>query len=288
MVDGDKLTCMPQADRSMMSLNVLRRAVAALQGKGIRVSISVAGGVIPACSGDWRTLLAPDRRESTVAGLLQLVDHLGLDGLDVDIEGVLLTQIDKAGDFTPFIAALSAGMKRRGKLLSCATASYEGGMIPVDSIPYFDLVNVMSYDAIGPSWGQAGAEHSTYAGAMRDLELWRARGVKKERLVLGVPFYGYGFGEYRANWAYRDLVSTHGDAARKADVIGKACAGCSYVTFNTPATLLSKAKLSVERGAGVMVWEVSQDSEDGALLAAIEAGFADAARRHRGNAPTFR
>src|SRR3546814_2821448 len=90
-------------------------------------------------------------------------------------------------------------MKARGKLLTCATASYEGGMIPVTSIPYFDLVNVMSYDAIGPSWGEAGAEHSSYAMAARDLDLWLARGVARERLVLGVPFYGYGFGGEKAN-----------------------------------------------------------------------------------------
>src|SRR3546814_8636879 len=85
-------------------------------------------------------------------------------------------------------------MKARGKLLTCATASYEGGMIPQSSIAYFDLINVMSYDAIGPSWGEAGAEHSSYAMAVRDLDLWLARGVARERLVLGVPFYGYGFG----------------------------------------------------------------------------------------------
>ena len=288
MVDGGKLTCMPRADRTMMRLEALKGAVAALKEKGVKVSVSIGGGVIPACSGDWRVLLAPSRRAAMVANLLDLVDTLELDGLDVDIEGALLTEIDKAGDFTPFIAALSAGMKQRGKLLSCATASYDGGMIPIDSIPYFDLVNVMSYDAIGPSWGRAGAEHSTYEAAQRDLELWRARGVSKERLVLGLPFYGYGFGEYRPNWAYRDLRSTHGAAALKADVIGRACPGCDYITFNSPSTIRRKARLAAAEAAGVMVWEMSQDSADALLMGAIEAGFGDAAPRPDGNAPTFR
>src|SRR3546814_6282579 len=92
-------------------------------------------------------------------------------------------------------------------------------MIPVTSIPYFDLVNVMSYDAIGPSWGEAGAEHSSYAMAARDLDLWLARGVPRERLVLGVPFFGYGFGGEKANWSYRELAAAHGLNATKADVI---------------------------------------------------------------------
>ncbi len=177
-----------------MSVEALRKTVARLQAGGAKVLISTAGGVIPGCSGDWKALLAPERRAATVAALVELADTLGLDGVDIDIEGQLLTEIDHAGDYTPSIQALSAAMTERGKLLTCATASYEGGMIPVSSIPYFDLVNVMSYDAIGPSWGQPGAEHSTLAMAERDLDLWLARGVAPDRLVLGVPFYGYGFG----------------------------------------------------------------------------------------------
>src|SRR3546814_11933831 len=119
-------------------------------------------------------LVARVRRAATVAALVILGDTQGLDGVDIDIEVQLLTEIDRAGDYTPFIAALSDAMKARGKLLTCATASYEGGMIPVTSIPYFDLVNVMSYDAIGPIWGEAGAEHSSDARAARELDLWRA------------------------------------------------------------------------------------------------------------------
>src|SRR3546814_20504454 len=105
-------------------------------------------------------------------------------------------------------------------------------MIPVTSIPYFDLVNVMSYDAIGPSWGEAGAEHSSYAMAARDLDLWLARGVARERLVLGVPFYGYGFGGEKANWSYRELAAAHGLNATKADENGQASGRdrvCKYV-----------------------------------------------------------
>src|SRR3546814_7343676 len=60
-----------------------------------------------------------------------------------------------------------------------------------------------------------------------DLDLWLARGVARERLVLGVPFYGYGFGGEKANWSYRELAAAHGLNATKADVIGERCAGRS-------------------------------------------------------------
>ncbi len=270
--DG-RMTCMGDETGENMSVEALRKTVARLQAGGAKVLISTAGGVIPGCSGDWKALLAPERRAATVAALVELADTLGLDGVDIDIEGQLLTEIDHAGDYTPSVQALSAAMAERGKLLTCATASYEGGMIPVSSIPYFDLVNVMSYDAIGPSWGQPGAEHSTLAMAERDLDLWLARGVAPDRLVLGVPFYGYGFGGEKANWSYRDLAAAHGKDATNTDVIGDRCAGCRYITHNSPATIEKKSRLAAEKAGGVMVWELSQDTADHALTKAIRRGF---------------
>lgn len=267
------MTCMGDETGANLSVDALRKAVARLQASGAKVLISTAGGVIPGCSGDWKALLAPGRRAATVAALADLADTLGLDGVDIDIEGQLLTGLDRAGDYTPFIRALSGAMKARGKLLTCATASYEGGMIPVSSIPFFDLVNAMSYDAIGPNWGQPGTEHSSYAMAERDLDLWLARGVAPGRLVLGVPFYGYGFGGEKANWSYRDLAATHGKDATNADVIGTLCGGCRYITHNSPATIERKARLAAVQAGGVMIWELSQDTPDHALTKAIGRGL---------------
>lgn len=272
-VRDDKLTCMPTETGDQASIAMLRATVARLQKDGGKVLVSVAGGIIPGCSGDWKALLAPDRRAATTAALVALADTLNLDGIDIDIEGELLTAIDRAGNYTPFIAALSDALRPRGKLLTCATASYEGGMIPVASIPYFDLVNVMSYDAIGPSWGPPGAEHSTYDVAARDLDLWLARGVARDRLVLGVPFYGYGFGGEKANWSYRDLAAAHGKAAAADDRIGAPCAGCRYISHNSPATIERKARLASQKAAGVMVWELSQDTPDHVLTRAITRGL---------------
>ncbi len=272
-VRGGRLTCMQDETGANLSVAGLRETIAALRAGGAKLLLSVGGGAIPDCAGDWRALLAPERRAATVAALADLADTLGLDGVDIDIEGELLTAIGAAGDYTPFIADLSAALRARAKLLTCATASYEGGMIPTTSIPYFDLVNVMSYDAIGPGWGQPGAEHSPYAGARRDLDLWLARGVARERLVLGLPFYGYGFGGERTNWSYRDLAATHGAEAVAGDLIGTACAGCRYISFNGPATIARKAALAAEKAGGVMVWELSQDTPDHALTDAIRHGL---------------
>ena len=278
-LNGDRMACMTDAEGRPYQIDALKTIVTKLQSHGAKVLVSIGGGVIPGCSGDWTALLAPDRRGDTVSRLVELVDTLGLDGIDVDIEWTLLADLDRSGRYVPFVAALADAMKTRGHLLTCATASAPGGMIPTASIPFFDLINVMSYDAIGPTWGPAGAEHSTYDMAVRDLDLWLGLGVPPDRLVLGVPFYGYGFGGERASLSYRDIVTERGESAGRTDLVGEACAGCRYVTFNGPATIERKARLARAKAGGVMVWELSQDTSDHALTRAIMRGLHDPGAR---------
>lgn len=260
LVAGDKMVCMPGVNDENISAAEVRYLVDKAHAAGVKVLASVAGGVIPECSGDWAVLLQPANRDNLVKNLIKYVDDFKLDGLDIDIEGVLLTNIDQAGNYTPFIQSLSAELKKRNKLLTCATASYEGGMVPVSSLPYFDFVNLMSYDTIGPSWGTAGVEHSTYEQAVAHIEIWKARGLSKDKLVLGVPFYGYGFGSFRSDYTFNDIVSQFGAESATLDLIGKACAGCSYITYNGLPTIKAKTRLALKEGSGIMIWEMSQDA----------------------------
>lgn len=270
LIKNDVMLCMPDAAGAGTTANDLRYVINKAHEANVKVLVSVAGGVIPSCSGNWNTLLHASNRQAFVDSLIKFVDDFNLDGLDVDLEGDVLTKIDKAGDYTPFIQALSEKLKTRNKLLSCATASYEGGMIPVASIPYFDYVNIMSYDTIGPSWGIPGVEHSTYAQAVSDINLWRSRGLSQEKLVLGVPFYGYGFGTYSANYTFKEILANFGTENSNKDLIGNACANCNYITYNGISTIKNKTRLALQQGAGVMIWELSQDAPGNfSLLKAI-------------------
>ncbi len=225
---------------------------------GVKVLVAVAGGVIPACSGNWAALLQPGNRQNVINNLVNFVNAHNLDGIDIDIEGALLTSIDNAGNYTPFVQSLRSALN--GKLLTAATATYVGGMIPSSSIPYFDFVTLMSYDAIGPSWGTPGTEHSTYDMAVSHVNTWKSRGLPKSKLVLGVPFYGYGFGGYASSYAFKDIVSQFGAGAAQSDLIGSLCNGCGYITYNGIPTIRRKAQLGVAEGSGVMIWEMSHDA----------------------------
>ncbi|MBT5145803.1 MAG: glycosyl hydrolase family 18 [Gemmatimonadetes bacterium] len=274
VVDGpDGPPCMSGA-----TADDLHYVVAKAHQARVKVLISLAGGVIPPCSGDWEVLLQPASQQQLVDDLVAFVADFDLDGIDVDLEGVLLTAIHAAGNYTPFVTALSERLHPQGKLVTCATASYEGGMIPVESIPLFDFVNIMSYDTIGPSWGQAGSEHSSLEQSLAHLETWRSRGLPKEKLVLGLPFYGYGFGDQRGGYSYQEILDEHGMSAASTDLIGTACADCSYVTYNGRQTIRRKTQLALREGSGVMIWELSQDALSPDDLLGVIHEVVDAAR----------
>lgn len=270
-LNGSDPACMRNNPTATNINYVVQKARAA----GVKVSVSIGGGSVPPCSGNWATLLQPAARAATVNNLKQFVDTFALDGVDVDIEGALLNSIDTAGNFTPFIQALRAAMP--GKLITAATASYNGGMVPISSLPFFDFVSIMSYDTVGPGWGTVGVEHAPYSKAESNIATWEARGLPKEKLVLGVPFYGYGFNGYASAYNFKDIVNQFGAEAAQKDVIGTLCASCGYITYNGIPTITAKTRLAIQRGAGVMIWEIGQDiAGQYSLLTAIDTAIANA------------
>src|SRR3546814_14849017 len=70
-VKEGRMTCMEGETGANLTVAALRGTVARLQAGGGKVLISTAGGVIPGCSGDWKALLAPERRAETVAALVE-------------------------------------------------------------------------------------------------------------------------------------------------------------------------------------------------------------------------
>jgi GH18 family chitinase len=278
------LACAPAGEGEMVSDSQLRSLVERAHRNGAKLLVSLGGAVIPPCGGDWAQLLASGSREKVAAAVAKLVDRYRLDGVDVDLEGELMARIDRGGNYTPFIQELADAMHARSKLLTAATGSYPGGMLPDASLPFFDRIEIMSYDAVGPTWGTPGGEHSTYAQAQVDLALWIRNGVPASKLALGVPFYGRGFGGYRDGWSLREIALQFGDRQLDSDVVGQRCGGCSYITYNGLPTLERKAELAGAWGAGVMVWEVGQDLPDGCairhVVRAYERGRSYALRRH--------
>jgi chitinase len=175
------------------------------------------------------------------------------DGLDVDIEGPSINK-----DYGAFIADLSKAFKPKGKLLTAALSKgYGGDNVPSSVFSDFDFVSVMAYDGTGPWAPNRPGQHSSMEFARDNVDYWIKRGLPKSKTVLGVPFYGYGFGEAAMGdeWSYKKILAAY-PGAEKVDQIG------NTIYYNGIPTIKAKAKYVLDEGlAGVMIWSLNSDQK---------------------------
>jgi chitinase len=223
--------------------------------RGVKVLVSIGGGSASenkAMRERYFDLISAAKRAGFVARLAGYVSEHGFDGIDVDLEGPAIN-----GDYGAFIQELSAALKPKDKLLTAALSKGYGGKdVPETALACFDFVNVMAYDATGPWLPKNPGQHSSLEFAQQNLDYWLERGVAKKRLVLGVPFYGWGFGKAfrQEEYRYADLVKQDARAS-EADQTGET------VWYNGLPTVKAKAKLVREQGfGGVMIWSLNSDA----------------------------
>jgi len=228
----------------------------------IKVLASIGGGSF---NPYYARLLSDTNRNAFIGKLVQLaIDHK-LDGLDVDIEN---DNIDK--NYEPFIVGLAVALKPINKLLTAALATWNGQLITDAALEKFDFINVMSYDQTGPWKPNQPGPHSTYAKAEEDLRYWtNTRSISKDRIGLGLPFYGYCFGtKYGESMSYKNIITTFPGSDQK-DMVAPDSGG--VIHYNGLPTIQSKTNLALKNAGGVMIWQLLQDAEgDKSLLAAIE------------------
>ncbi len=125
----------------------------------------------------------------------------------------------------------------------------------------------MAYDATGPWNPNKPGPHSSLEFAKSSTSYWLGRGLPKEKAVLGLPFYGYGFGPaFRADgYTYAEIVAAH-PGAENLDQVGQT------IYYNGLPTIRAKTQfVRAEELAGVMVWSVDQDAAGSrSLLSAID------------------
>ena len=256
----------PVDDTGALSFNAKNDAlIATAHEKGVKVFVSIGGG---SASGDpvlkprYFRLIAPERRIAFARSLADYVVAHRFDGLDVDLEGPSIN-----ADYGGFIDALAAEFAPRKKSLTAALSEgYGGKNVPDAALQRFEFINIMAYDAAGYWNPNAPGPHSSLDFAKRCVAYWLHRGVPRDKAVLGVPFYGYAFGEAfrKRDYPYRDIVSTF-PGAEMADETGKT------VYYNGIPTIKAKAAFArTEKLGGVMIWSLDSDAPgEKSLLSAL-------------------
>jgi GH18 family chitinase len=228
----------------------LQSLVSVAHANNVKVFIAV-GGWNNGDDSAFETLSAnASLRTTFVNNLISFVNQYSLDGVDIDWE--YPDSGSSANNYAALMQELSNALHGQGKQLSAAVVG-SGSLavgIPNSVFGFVDNLNLMAYDANN-------FQHSTYAYAVQSLDYWLGRGLPSVKAILGVPFYG------RPSWeSFAALV------ARGADPFQDTFDGVGY---NGITTIKSKTHLALDRGGGIMMWELTQDATGtNSLLTAID------------------
>jgi chitinase len=275
----------------------------------LKVLISLEGR-----GSDFAADAQPAQREAFVASCVNLflkgdlaadVSTAGLfDGIDIDWE---FPRGADAANFVPLLQEFRKQMDalRPGLLLSAAlgpSPQMYGDADLAKAGALLDEAGLMTYDFNGPWSSTTGfiaplTSSSDSAGSVqRSVTTWKNAGIPAEKLLLGLPFYGYGWRHVPdENHGFgQDGSPIHGDrpyrfiqsliapqsAARQSsaetvvyrDPVSQApwlYDGSSFWTYEDPVSIQTKASYAArEQLGGFMVWELSGDTPDAVLLKA--------------------
>jgi len=251
---------------SSKTTNQLATVVNTAHNQNVKVFLSIGGAGASAAT--YKTLLSNNTNmNNLVSNLTTYCTANNLDGIDVDIEGDVLdgTNVTKT-QYENFVTALATSLHAQNKEMTAALASWFGSLVSNAAASKFDWINIMAYDKYG-SWSGAG-EHSPYSFMLSDFSYWNGtKGIPASKLVIGVPFYGYGWGTYANNGiTFANIVNTY-QGSENSDVIGS---GNNMISYNGIPTIKQKTAYACANAAGIMIWELTQDATgSNSLLSAI-------------------
>lgn len=248
----------------VQDLSGLGPFIAAAHERGVKVLASIGGG---GPHPYYHDLLKDDRRQAFVVALAAVASRQDLDGIDVDLEG---SDID--ANYEPFVVELGAALRAQRKLMTSAIAVFYKDALTDRALAQYDFVNIMSYDHTGPWRPEKPGPHAPYAEAVAALDYFGGeRHIPTDKLVLGVPFYGYGFGPEPTSPAVSMNFGQIATTFPGAELVDEwPMPGGKTMYYNGIPTIRQKTALARSRASGIMIWQILGDAAgDKSLLRAI-------------------
>jgi chitinase len=242
----------PDCNGNFPEVPGLGELIDAAHKQHVKVIASTGGGPAPEYYCD---LMSDGRRDDLIKKMVQYITENKFDGIDVDIEE---ENIDK--NYEEFVTGLSAALKPNGKMLTAAVAAAYESNYSDKALACMDFLNIMSYDKTGPWQPAIAGQHSPFEMAAADLEYWtNTRGIAKEKLNLGIPFYGYGFGPNApAAMSFKEITSKYPGSELTDQV---AVSDRDTIYYNGIPTIQNKTRLALQYAGGVMIWQLMQDAD---------------------------
>lgn len=215
----------------------------------LTVLLSLAGGALTTeWAAAWKNLTRPGQRSAFIHKIVNYLQQHDLDGVDNDLEWQYVDD-----NYSGFVLELRDSLDAYGFLLTAALpGTYRYPQITDRALAAYDWINLMAYDLTGPWAPNNPGPHSPYSFAEASINYWQSRGVTGDRLTLGVPFYGWNFGENPVKaYTFRTIVGQDPDNAfRDQDAL---------MYYNGIPTIQAKTELAMTRVSGIMIWEIGQD-----------------------------
>jgi chitinase len=272
----------------------VNQAVTHAHNAGKKILISVGGW---GSGSMYNGATSAANLDTFVKNLVDFIIQYGYDGIDLDWE-----PIERPAQFKALVPALRAEMDTRkpGSLLTIAAMTDETAMVDVHE--HFDQINIMTYDMSGAwpgwvSWHNAPIFHGGFQfpstgryvpSADESVELLISRGVPKEKIGIGLDWYGYvwrggsgtptgGVTEPRqsytsdpdvtANVPYYDIMDTYYQAQyvrwdndAKAAYLSIDRSGSSndmFISYDDETTTREKVAYVKQKGiGGLIIWEL--------------------------------
>jgi chitinase len=257
----------------------------------VKVSLSVGGW---SWSKNFATVACdPAKRQRFVQTSIQLVQDLGLDGIDIDWE---YPKDDKEAFFYVHLLyetriALDAYQQGCQQLnqprllltvaVPCGPEHYRKLRL-AEMQPYVDLFYLMAYDYAGSWDATTGHQAAMFGGALNTdqaINDYLKAGIPSRKLVMGLPMYGRGFsntdgpecrfqGIPKGTWEegqfdYKCLpkpgANEYNDVQRMASWSYDPNAR-EFITYDSPQIVATKCDYIRQRQlGGAMFWELSAD-----------------------------
>lgn len=262
--------------------------------------------------------LTDESRTAFADSCVAFITQYGFDGVDIDweypVSGGLSTNVKRAEDkqnFTLLLAKVREKLNSRGVLddkkylLTIAggsSSTYVSNTELSQLQQYIDYANIMTYDIHGtwdsytdlnaPLYTSSDSSPQYKWSVDASINAWIKAGFSLDKLVMGVPFYGYkytmvnntnnglyqrfsGGGSVTYNTVASSYLNTSGYVRfyHSESMVPWLFNGSTFITYEDSQSIGAKASYIKSKGlAGAMAWELSEDS-NGTLLNALYQGL---------------
>lgn len=215
----------------------------------VKVFAALGGG--GGCDGYLSLIDTPEEMTAFNDKIMEYCKKYNLDGIDLDIE---LGSSHKIWNYyADWVDSLRVLCDENGYEMSTATAGWVAVNVSSETFNKFDFLNVMGYDNDGDEISHADMEFAESSIKYFNIQ----KKVPKDKLVLGVPFYGRGYtADGKLDWnsyvPFKELIELDKDNYNSDFYNG--------IAYNGAATMREKCAMAREYG-GIMIWELSQDAK---------------------------